>query len=106
LQHTKDATVNGATILHIWSPDTDVLFLTICCYPDLCAKPISSQVLGRTKELAKLAMHMLHLGHQKQLHFQVSMLSVNAITQALVQGNGTRASRQLFYQQAAQLTEH
>ena len=36
LLHAKDALDCGATIIHIFSPDTDVLILAIRRYPELC----------------------------------------------------------------------
>ena len=36
LLHAKDAVDCGATNIHIFSPETDVLILLIRCYPELC----------------------------------------------------------------------
>ena len=36
LLHAKDAVDCGATNIHIFSPDTDVLILAIRHYPELC----------------------------------------------------------------------
>ena len=38
LLHALDATTNGATELYIHSPDTNVLVLSLRCYPELCLK--------------------------------------------------------------------
>ena len=75
LLHALDATTNGATELYIHSPDTNVLVLSLRCYPELYVKtsfvtgmgdnhraidlgPIAS-ALSSAKLAALLAFHTL-----------------------------------------------
>jgi hypothetical protein len=54
LLHALDATAFGATRIHIHSPDTDVLILSLRRYPELCEDTSFVTGIGRNHRVIQL----------------------------------------------------
>ena len=61
--------MNGATILHIFAPDTDVLDFAIRHYPDLCAKTNFITGVGKNRRTIKVGDVYAALGPSKAVRF-------------------------------------
>ena len=90
--HDLDASASGATIIHVQSPDTDVLVLFIRQYPELCKDTTFVTGVGQNHRSIKLGLIYEALGLQKA----AALPAFHALTGADVTGNFSGKGKNLL----------